>query len=85
MANLHRSQGSRTAPVRNVVSGNEEAFKVVTFGSGLSSKDFAMPFFHEIKVYQLEETRDIIDFGTARTYAGNKIIVDYDWHAAPTA
>jgi len=37
-------------------------------------------FFHEIKIYQLEETRDIIDFGTARTYAGNKIIIDYSWH-----
>jgi hypothetical protein len=37
-------------------------------------------FFHNFKIYQLEETRDIIDFGTARTYAGNKIIIDYDWH-----
>lgn len=37
-------------------------------------------YFHEIKIYQLEETRDIIDFGTARTYAGNKIIIDYSWH-----
>ena len=37
-------------------------------------------FFHNTKVYQLQETRDIIDFGTARTYAGNKIIVDFDWH-----
>lgn len=42
--------------------------------------EFRMPFFHRIKVYQLEETRDIIDFGTARTYAGNKIFIDYDWH-----
>ncbi|MEY4332271.1 MAG: hypothetical protein RLZZ196_1009 [Bacteroidota bacterium] len=39
-----------------------------------------LPFFHDIKVYQLEETRDIIDFGTARTFAGNKLIIDYDWH-----
>lgn len=37
-------------------------------------------FFHDIKVYQLEETRDIVDFGTARTYAGNKLIIDYDYH-----
>lgn len=37
-------------------------------------------FFHKIKVYQLEETRDIVDFGTARTFAGNKIIIDYQWH-----
>jgi hypothetical protein len=40
-------------------------------------------FFHNFKIYQLEETRDIVDFGTARTYAGNKIIIDYDWHPNP--
>lgn len=42
-----------------------------------------MFFFHEFKVYQLEESRDIIDFGTARTYGGNKIIIEYDYHAMP--
>jgi hypothetical protein len=39
-----------------------------------------MFYFHSFKVYQLEEVRDIIDFGTARTYAGNKIIIDYQYH-----
>jgi hypothetical protein len=39
-----------------------------------------MFYFHEFKVYQLEESRDIIDFGTARTYGGNKIIIEYDYH-----
>lgn len=38
------------------------------------------PYFHRFKIYQLQETRDIVNFGTARTYAGNKIIIDYDWH-----
>ncbi len=37
-------------------------------------------YFHDFKIFQLEETRDIIDFGTARTYAGNKIIIDYTYH-----
>ncbi len=37
-------------------------------------------YFHKFKVYQLEEVRDIIDFGTARTYGGNKIIIDFDYH-----
>jgi hypothetical protein len=46
----------------------------------LWSADSKPIYFHNIKIYQLQETRDIIDFGTARTYAGNKIIVDYDWH-----
>lgn len=41
---------------------------------------FPLPYFHKIRIYQLEETRDVVDFGTARTYAGNKIIIDYDWH-----
>lgn len=36
--------------------------------------------FHNFKVFQLQETRDVIDFGTARTYAGNKIIIYYDYH-----
>jgi hypothetical protein len=42
--------------------------------------DFLPVFFHKIRIYQLQETRDIVNFGTARTYAGNKIIIDYDWH-----
>jgi hypothetical protein len=35
--------------------------------------------FHNFKVFQLQETRDIINFGTARTYGGNKIIIYYDY------
>lgn len=42
-----------------------------------------MFYFHSFKIYQLEEVRDIIDFGTARTYAGNKIIIDYCYHQMP--
>jgi len=37
-------------------------------------------YFHNFKLYQLEEVRDLVDFGTARTYGGNKIIIDYDYH-----
>jgi hypothetical protein len=40
-------------------------------------------YFHRFKVYQLQETRDIIDFGTARTYGGNKIIIDFEYHQMP--
>jgi hypothetical protein len=53
---------------------------LVTFGTGSLARDFKPVFFHEMKIFQLEETRDIIDFGTARTYAGNKIIIDYCYH-----
>jgi hypothetical protein len=46
----------------------------------IDNKQFLPIYFHDIKIYQLEETRDIIDFGTARTYAGNKLIIDFDYH-----
>ena len=42
--------------------------------------EFNPVYFHSTKVFQLEETRDIIDFATAQTYFGNKIIVDYEYH-----
>lgn len=48
---------------------------------GNITKEFLPVFFHELNVYHLQEARDIIDFGTARTYAGNKIIVNYCYHA----
>jgi hypothetical protein len=64
--NKFKSQGSRSSGGKSVVS----------FGN----KDFYLPYFQEFKIYQLEESRDIIDFGTARTYAGNKIIIEYMWH-----
>jgi hypothetical protein len=41
-------------------------------------------YFHRFRVYQLEEVRDIIDFGTARTYGGNKIIIDFEYHQDTT-
>ena len=42
--------------------------------------EFNPVYFHDFKVFQLEETRDILDFGTAQVVAGNKIIIDYDYH-----
>jgi hypothetical protein len=50
------------------------------YSLNFANEEFLPVFFHDIKIYQLEETRDIIDFGTARTFAGNKIIIDYCYH-----
>lgn len=81
-----------TQIVQDLLDGGDESAQEVNAwidglpdGTTLNTKlvngtEFNMPYFHEIKIYQLEETRDIIDFGTARTFAGNKIIIDYDWH-----
>lgn len=80
--NLWVSQGEKTEVGTDIASGQEEVQNVVSFGAGQNEKFFLLPYFHEIKIFQLEETRDIIDFGTARTWAGNKIIIDYEWHSS---
>lgn len=59
---------------------NSPNYGLIDFGTLNNPEWFEPVFFHNIKVYQLEETRDIVDFATARTYAGNKIIIDYNWH-----
>lgn len=38
-------------------------------------------FFHNIKVYQAQEARDVLDVASARTMFVNKIIIEYDYHA----
>jgi hypothetical protein len=37
-------------------------------------------FFHRFRLFQLQETKDIIQFATARTYGGNKLIIEFDYH-----
>ena len=37
-------------------------------------------FFHNIKVYQADESRDILELASARTLGLNKLIVEYDYH-----
>lgn len=68
-----------SSKINGTVTIDGEEKNVVIF----DGKEFLLPYFHNIKIYQLQETRDIVDFGTARTYAGNKIIIDYDWHKSP--
>lgn len=37
-------------------------------------------FFHNIKVYQADETRDVMELVSARTVYVNKLIIEYDYH-----
>lgn len=70
-----------TAKVEDLLNNGDESAQDINAWVRANPQPDSLPvFFHNIKVYQLQETRDIIDFGTARTYAGNKIIVDFDWH-----
>jgi hypothetical protein len=38
-------------------------------------------FFHNIKAYQADETRDLVDLASARSMYVNKIIIEYDYHS----
>jgi hypothetical protein len=60
---------------------DETAEEINNWMKGKQISGFSPKFmFHKFRVYQLEEVADIIDFGTARTYGGNKIIVEYEYH-----
>lgn len=37
-------------------------------------------FFHNFKVYQADETRDVLELASARTVYANKLIIEYDYH-----
>lgn len=38
-------------------------------------------FFRNMKVYQLDESRDLIELGSVKTMYSNKLIVEYDYHS----
>lgn len=63
---------------------DETAEEINNWMSGKIISGFTPQFrFHKFRVYQLQEVADIIDFGTARTYGGNKIIIEYEYHQMP--
>ena len=37
-------------------------------------------FFHRFRVYQADESRDVVELASARTVYANKLIVEYDYH-----
>lgn len=74
-------RGDETAEEINTWAEGRGAINVGTQASPILVEN--QFYFHNFRVYQLEEVRDIIDFGSARTYGGNKIIIDYRYHAMP--
>lgn len=63
---------------------DETAEEINNWMIGKTIGGFSPQFmFHKFRVYQLEEVADIIDFGTSRTYGGNKIIIEYEYHQMP--
>lgn len=63
--------------IRSKIGSNN----LITFGSGSLAREFKPVFFHNTKVFQLQESRDILSFSTVRNYTANKLIIDYQYHA----
>ena len=42
-------------------------------------------YFHNIKVYQADEARDIAELSSARTLFLNKLVIEYDYHTTDAA
>jgi len=74
-------RGDESAQELNAwISGKVNNSGLVTFGSGRLAKQFKPIFFHEMKIYQIDEARYIIDHETARTFSATKLIISYDYH-----
>jgi hypothetical protein len=37
-------------------------------------------FFHNVRVYQADESRDVVELASAKTLFVNKLIIEYDYH-----
>jgi hypothetical protein len=53
---------------------------VVTFGSGSLARQFKPVYFHNMKIFQIEEARDVSAFRSDKTFMTNKVIVEYTYH-----
>lgn len=42
-----------------------------------------MFYFHSFRVYQLDEARNLVNYGSVRTYGGNKFVIEFDYHQMP--
>lgn len=46
-----------------------------------NGEKFNPVYFHNFRVYQLQETRDVINYNTNRAFSGTKMIIEYNYHA----
>jgi hypothetical protein len=73
-------RGDESAQEINAWVSSKTIGDTVTFGSGSLARDFKPVFFHNMKVIQLEESRDINNFKTIRTVMSAKVIIEYEYH-----
>lgn len=66
--------------INSWISSKVNSQGILEFGSGRGKRQFKPIFFHEMKVFQLEESRDIEAFGSVKTFVATKLIVNFDYH-----
>lgn len=52
----------------------------LVFGTGAGQKQFKPVFFHEMRVFQLEEARYVADHDSTQSFSAGKLIINYDYH-----
>lgn len=62
------------------ISENTNNAGMVVLGSGRLQRTFKPVFFHEMNLFSLEESRDIVSQQTNRTFIATKLIINYDYH-----
>lgn len=70
--------------ISQLLDREDEAARDVNAWAANNASTLNVPhnvFFHNIKVYQADETRDVLELASARTIFVNKIIIEYDYHA----
>lgn len=73
-------RGDESAQEINAWISSKVSGGVLYFGSGRQVQAFKPIFFHEMKIFQLEEARDIEGFDSNTTFFASKLIVNYDYH-----
>lgn len=73
-------RGDESAQELNSWISSKISDGVVIFGSGKLARSFKPVFFHEIKTFQLEESKNIAVKNSIRTFSAEKVIVEYKYH-----
>jgi hypothetical protein len=66
--------------VNSWISSKVNSQGLLSFGSGRGAKIFKPVFFHEIRVFQLEEARYIVDHDSTQSFSAMKLMINYDYH-----
>lgn len=73
-------RGDESAQELNSWVAGKSVNGIITFGTGTLARNFKPVFFHETRIFQLEEARDVKTSYTTRSYMASKMIIDYKYH-----